>query len=270
MSSSPYLSHAVIWSCFTPIALLSCILALVALSHFHKIYRSLDILLLSFMASLFLQVFLLMPVFLAVIIESIQWPVTLCKFFVWCFVTTRMIAIITLISLSLDSVLMLRVPGRYRVYGIVKSRTVQGYVIASWVLACFTGFVPLIGWSNLEFVKNNVCHFLPYEIGSSFSIFLSVMEFTGIIMAMICLTDAYFCLKHAKSSYHFSTTQMQQPQSSTVLNSIDSNSDKKSMILGALDFTKSALDSWAATVTVCVVSYTINHLPFMVSIHTVS
>ncbi|XP_064643271.1 uncharacterized protein LOC135497361 [Lineus longissimus] len=262
MASSPYLSHAIIWSCFTPIALVSCILALVALSHFRDIYRSLDILLLSFIASLFLQVLLLMPVFLVVIIEAIQWPVILCKFFIWCFVTTRMIAIITLISLSLDGVLMLRVPGRYRVYGIVRSRTVQAYVIASWVLACFTGLVPLIGWSKLDFVSNNVCHFLPYEIGPSFSIFLSVMEFTGIIMAMICLTDAYFCLKHAKSSYHFSTSQMHQPQSSAVLNSID-NSDKKSMILSALDFTKSALDSWAATVTVCVVSYAINHLPFM-------
>ncbi|XP_074654726.1 uncharacterized protein LOC141908530 [Tubulanus polymorphus] len=260
-----YLMSAILWACLVPIAFVSTVGGIVALSHFRLIYRSLDVLLISLLSSLLVNCVIVVPLALSVVINNLTWSVELCKFFVWTFVTSRMVGIITLISISMDCLIMLRAPGSFRIYGLVRSRTVYVYVICVWILAIFTGGVPLIGWSGITFVKsvNNECMFMPFEIGSSFSIFMAVLEFASIFLSVICITDAFFCLKHAKRSYNLRRTPgSQQGLPKELVN--NSEGLPKSAILEALDFSANAMDAWVIALAVVILCYVINHIPFMV------
>ena len=270
----PYQSQTVVWGCFVPIALVSLIITIIALTHFRAIYRSLDLLLISMACGLLVGVVILFPIFMAVVINRIGWSEELCKVFTWCFITTKTIGIISLVVISIDGVLMLRVPGRYRIYGIIRSKTIHFCIVGFWLVAIIVGIVPILLWNSKKFTADwtvagavpttNQCLFLPHELSDSFAIFLAITEFAGITVSIICIIDAYFYLRHVKSSYEFDAEYTSSEKAPPLLKK-EERGKRNHELLKALDFTHSAKDSWAVSFVVVLVSYLLCHIPFMVS-----
>ncbi|OWF41103.1 uncharacterized protein LOC110462969 [Mizuhopecten yessoensis] len=186
----------VLWLVLSPLAGVTGVITAVVIAHYTPFYHGSDILLFSYAITMSINSLLLPSVPALVEITGNTWPDILCQFYVWAFITFRVLQVLTLLSLSvLWSAIM-----KYSTRGkrIKFTTIVKGVVPTIWVLSAVLGLLPIIGAVPDTFHSEGKCHFLSSDLGQGMAVTMGVIVFSCVVFSVICVCDATVLLKYVR------------------------------------------------------------------------
>ncbi|XP_067659526.1 uncharacterized protein [Haliotis asinina] len=248
---------AVAWMVLSPVALLTCVVAVVVIAHYRPYFHGTDLCLMSLLACLMANVLLLIPIPGVMTLRGIPWSQPLCYCYIWFSVTIRVAEILSVLCMCVHWMTMLRLPSGKQVYGSTKA--VKVYVVIMWLLATVIGIMPIIGATDDGYSsKKGTCVFLPHDLGVSFALFFIILNLGSIVLCLICTSDTLVLLRYmrrvavvkyqAGRFYLPSTSAVAKTGSQTVharYNELTFSSDLSRLVLA-----------------VVIATAAINHLPF--------
>ncbi|XP_046579621.1 uncharacterized protein LOC124287179 [Haliotis rubra] len=248
---------AVAWMVLSPVALLTCVVAVVVIAHYRPFFHGTDLCLMSLLACLMANVLLLIPIPGVMTLRGIPWSQPLCYCYIWVSVTVRVAEILSVLCMCVHWMTMLRLPSGKQVYGSTKA--VKVYVVIMWLLAAVIGIMPLIGATDDGYSsKRGTCVFLPHDLGVSFALFFIILNLCSVVLCLICTSDTLVLLRYmrrvavvkyqAGRFYLPSTSAVAKTGSQTVharYNELTFSSDLSRLVLA-----------------VVIATAAINHLPF--------
>ena len=240
-------------------ACLVLLFTILALSCYGSVYHSCDTFILSFLWAVLLEVVIIFPIQITVILTNTQWTEVLCRFFVWCCITFRMVEIFSLTAMAFDRALLLRA-NKWRFVGV--GWTAKVIALLLWILAGIIGAAPIMGFSAITLFHNGACKFMSYELGRRFTLFVVVMEITTFLFCIICLSDVILTIKYLRRHLLLNGSGTRQTIPTIT---IETEVTQKKSLRDNLDLSK-AFDNCRVILVVMVFCFLVNHLPYSVSI----
>ncbi|XP_071110260.1 uncharacterized protein [Haliotis cracherodii] len=187
---------AIAWMVLSPVALLTCVAAVVVIAHYRPFFHGTDLCLMSLLACLMANVILLIPIPGVMTLRGIPWSQPLCYCYIWLSVTVRVAEILSVLCMCVHWMTMLRLPSGKQVYGSTKA--VKVYVAIMWLLAALIGIMPIIGATEDGYSTKGTCFFLPHDLGVSFALFFIILILCSIVLCLICTSDTVVLLRYMR------------------------------------------------------------------------
>ncbi|XP_062566334.1 uncharacterized protein LOC134228670 [Saccostrea cucullata] len=184
------------WIVLTPVAVLTDLFSVTILCHYRRHFHGTDVVFISILVCMVLNA-LVIPFIPALLnITNTEWNESLCNFFVWTALTTRMVQVSNLALLSFHWSKILRTSTKR--IKISTTTTVKIIVPIFWGVAAVVGLLPVIGAVPDNFKTKNDCFFLLSDLGLGFLIFMIVFILTMACISLVCSFDSIALIHYAK------------------------------------------------------------------------
>lgn len=247
----------------SPVAIVTNVVAIVAIVHYRSFFHGTDVVILSLLINFILKAFFLAPIpALLLLVDSWQWSFFLCGFYVWAGLCFRMCELLCLLCMSVHWMSLLRMESGKQIY--TSTRVVRVVVIVSWFLAAVFGSLPILGARASDYFLRGVCYFLPFDLDFGYALFLAILSVFCVTMSLICTVDTVLLLKQMKkvAVVKYQAGRFYVPNSESAEVAKTSSPGSVHARYNELNFSE---DLCKLVVFFIVATAVMNHLPFTVS-----
>ena len=189
-------AHALSWMIISPIAVITDVLAIVIIAHYYPFFHGTDVMLTSLLSAMALNAFIVLPIPSFLGLKGMAWNRSLCLGYVWCFITFRLVQLMSLCGMSIHWSAILKVSAERKNYFSTKYLKLGTVLI--WIISAIVGSLPLLGAANADFNTSDQCKFLPFSLGIGFAVFFLVCIVASMFVSVICAFDATFLIRQMK------------------------------------------------------------------------
>ncbi len=249
------------WIVLLPIALMAILISMVAISNFRNRFRSLDFFLGFIIFVQLLNVCIVSLIPLVLYLQQADWSHLLCAFYIWSFVTFRFVETLIIFALSIDRILIVRLPGKYK-YHVSTNKKIL--VLFLWIVSAFLGAIPVCGWPAIDLIQDKKCQFLSYEINHNFAVFMAVSELTLFMASLVCFSDVLLQMKYFTVNAMFTVKPTESPPTKTAVAG-DTDIKISEFLTHSSQTLASAYDNCRLAAIVAIAILLLNHFPYIVS-----
>ena len=246
------------WLVIAPMCLLTDILAVTVICHFRSQLHGSDVTILSLIISMAANASLIVPLPAILGVIGQVWTITLCKFYVWAFLTFRMVQLQNVVILTFQWMSILKTSSQKT--ESTSTFYVKMSVPLTWVASGIVGLLPVIGEFPKNYSNGGDCNFLPFDISTGFAVFIIIFSLACIAFTFFFAIDSVCILRYVKevavtkygvSRFYFPKKDLEVAGGYTI-------HERYSQ----LNF---ACDMCHLVIAFIIASFCINHIPFTVS-----
>ncbi|XP_050411671.1 uncharacterized protein LOC126826700 [Patella vulgata] len=253
----PSVAQLIIWIVLSPIALITCIACIVIIAHYKPYYHGTDISLFSIFIAMSLRVVIVILLPSIMELANLGWTLHLCNFYVWAFIALHIAELLSFVTASIHWMSIPRSSTKKKIYN--SSKYVKIVISLVWFFAIVIGIVPVIEWSE-NFQGFGECRFLPYNLGTGFSVFFIIINVFSFTMSLICTCDTMVLFSSMKrvATNKYQAGRFYLPSSASVAKTASQTVHAK---YNELNFSS---DLCRLVVILIICAFTIIHIPFTV------
>lgn len=247
------------WIILSPIAVLTDVAAIAIVCHYKPFYHGSDVMVISLMVAMTMNAILIVPIPACTELGYFKWNAYLCKFYVWAFVTFRVVQMLSLSAICFHWSTIFKASCNNQNKGLTYRIKIISVII--WILSTIIGLLPIIGAVPDEFFGAGSCRFLSSDIGIGFTVFIFIFVVTCMCIAIISICDVTFLTKCMKRTAHikYGAGRFYLPNKRSDIPGTYSTQEK----FNQLNFTWDLCRFFCIVISFCFIG---NHLPFVVSI----
>ncbi|XP_063409386.1 uncharacterized protein LOC134692784 [Mytilus trossulus] len=245
------------WIILSPIAVLTDVAAIAIVCHYKPFYHGSDVMVISLIVAMTMNALLIVPIPACTELGYFDWNAYLCKFYVWAFVTFRVVQMLSLSAICFHWSTIFKASCNNQNKGLTYRIKIISVII--WILSTIIGLLPIIGAVPDEFFGAGSCRFLSSDIGIGFTVFIFIFVVTCMCIAIISICDVTFLTKCMKSTAHikYGAGRFYLPNKRSDIPGTYSTQEK----FNQLNFTWDLCRFFCIVISFCFIG---NHLPFVI------